>query len=40
VIATCEPYVKDWEKELKADAAAGDRRVIANPLISALQVEF
>src|SRR5712675_87682 len=41
VIATCEPYVKDWEKELKQMLRLEIRRVIANPLdISRYQVEF
>src|SRR5216683_1608816 len=41
VIATCEPYVKDWEKELKQILRLEIRRVIANPLdISRYQVEF
>jgi general secretion pathway protein E len=41
VIATCEPYVKDWEKELKQILRLDIRRVIANPLdISRYQVEF
>src|SRR5260221_11988985 len=40
VIATCEPYVKDWEKELKQMLRLEIRRVIANPLdISRYQVE-
>ena len=41
VIATCEPYVKDWEKELKQILRLEIRRVMANPLdISRYQVEF
>ncbi len=41
VIATCEPYIKDWEKELKQMLRLEIRRVIANPLdISRYQVEF
>ncbi len=41
VIATCEPYVKEWEKELKQMLRLEIRRVIANPLdISRYQVEF
>jgi general secretion pathway protein E len=41
VIATCEPYLKDWEKELKQMLRLEIRRVIANPLdISRYQVEF
>jgi general secretion pathway protein E len=41
VIATSEPYVKDWEKELKQILRLEIRRVIANPLdISRYQVEF
>jgi general secretion pathway protein E len=41
VIATCEPYVKNWEKELKQMLRLEIRRVIANPLdISRYQVEF
>ncbi|HEY6720409.1 MAG TPA: GspE/PulE family protein [Burkholderiales bacterium] len=41
VIATSEPYVKDWEKELKQMLRLDIRRVIANPLdISRYQVEF
>jgi len=35
VIATCEPYVKDWEKELKQILRLEIRRVIANPWTSA-----
>src|SRR5258708_3498337 len=39
VIATCEPYLKDWEKELKQMLRLEIRRVIANPLdISRYQV--
>jgi general secretion pathway protein E len=41
VIATCEPYVKEWEKELKQILRLEIRRVIANPLdIARYQVEF
>jgi len=41
VIATCEPYLKDWEKELKQMLRLEIRRVIANPLdISRYQAEF
>ena len=41
VIATCEPYLKEWEKELKPILRLEIRRVIANPLdISRYQVEF
>ena len=41
VIATCEPYVKEWERELKPILKLDIRRVIANPLdISRYQVEF
>jgi general secretion pathway protein E len=41
VIATAEPYVKDWEKELKQMLRLEIRRVIANPLdIGRYQVEF
>src|SRR6266853_1637550 len=41
VIATCEPYLKDWEKELRQVLRLEIRRVIANPLdISRYQVEF
>ncbi|MBI2319420.1 MAG: type II/IV secretion system protein [Betaproteobacteria bacterium] len=41
VIATCEPYVTEWEKELKPILRLEIRRVIANPLdISRYQVEF
>src|SRR5205809_502140 len=41
VLATCEPYVKDWERELKQILRLEIRRVIANPLdISRYQVEF
>src|SRR5258706_9909949 len=40
-IATCEPYLKDWEKELKQMLRLEIRPVIANPLdISRYQVEF
>jgi len=41
VIATSEPYVKDWEKELKQVLRLEIRRVLASPLdISRYQVEF
>src|SRR6266571_75665 len=41
VIATAEPYVKEWEKELKQMLRLEIRRVIANPLdIARYQVEF
>jgi general secretion pathway protein E len=41
VIATCEPYVKEWEKELKPILRVEIRRVIASPLdIGRYQVEF
>jgi general secretion pathway protein E len=41
VIATSEPYVKDWEKELKQMLRLDIRRVLASPLdISRYQVEF
>jgi general secretion pathway protein E len=41
VIATCEPYLKEWEKELKPILRLDIRRVIANPLdISRYQIEF
>ena len=40
-IATSEPYIKDWEKELKHILRLEIRRVVANPLdISRYQVEF
>jgi general secretion pathway protein E len=41
VIATCEPYLKEWEKELKQILRLEIRRVVANPVdISRYQVEF
>ncbi|HVC10377.1 MAG TPA: GspE/PulE family protein, partial [Burkholderiales bacterium] len=41
VIATAEPYVRDWEQELSRILKLGIRRVIANPLdIERYQVEF
>ena len=41
VIATSEPYVKEWERELKPILKLDIRRVLANPLdISRYQVEF
>ncbi len=41
VIATCEPYIKEWEKELKPILRLEIRRVVASPDdISRYQVEF
>jgi general secretion pathway protein E len=41
VIATCEPYIKEWEKELKPILRLEIRRVVANPDdISRYQIEF
>jgi general secretion pathway protein E len=41
VVATSEPYIKEWEKELKPILKLDIRRVIANPLdIARYQVEF
>ena len=41
VVATCEPYIKDWEKELKPILRLEIRRVLANPEdIGRYQVEF
>ncbi len=41
VVATSEPYIREWEKELKPILKLDIRRVIANPLdISRYQVEF
>ena len=41
VIATCEPYVTEWERELKPILRLDIRRVVANPEdISRYQVEF
>ena len=41
IIATAEPYVRDWERELSAILKLDIRRVIANPLdIDRYQVEF
>jgi general secretion pathway protein E len=41
VIATCEPYIREWERELKQILKLEFRRVIANPLdIARYQVEF
>jgi general secretion pathway protein E len=41
VVATCEPYVKDWEKELKQLLKLDIKRVLASPIdISRYQVEF
>src|SRR5487761_2480318 len=41
VIATCEPYITEWERELKPILRLEIRRVIASPLdIARYQVEF
>jgi general secretion pathway protein E len=41
IIAVCEPYVREWEKELQRIIKLDIRRVIANPLdIERYQVEF
>src|SRR5512135_3494229 len=41
VIATAEPYVREWERELSAILKLGIKRVIANPAdIQRYQVEF
>jgi general secretion pathway protein E len=41
VVATSEPYVKDWERELRQVLRLEIRRVLASPLdISRYQVEF
>jgi general secretion pathway protein E len=41
VIAVCEPYVRDWEKELQRITRLELRRVIANPQdIEKYQIEF
>jgi general secretion pathway protein E len=41
VIATAEPYVREWERELAGILKLGIKRVIANPLdIERYQVEF
>ncbi|HXZ52849.1 MAG TPA: type II/IV secretion system protein, partial [Burkholderiales bacterium] len=41
VIATAEPYVREWERELSAILKLGIKRVIANPAdIERYQVEF
>jgi general secretion pathway protein E len=41
VIATAEPYVKEWERELRQILRLEIRRVLANPLdIARYQVEF
>jgi general secretion pathway protein E len=41
VIAVCEPYVREWEKELQRITKLELRRVIANPKdIERFQVEF
>jgi len=41
VIAVCEPYVREWEKELQRITKLEIRRVIANPVdIERFQAEF
>ena len=41
IIAVCEPFIRDWEKELQQIIKLEIRRVIANPLeIERYQVEF
>jgi general secretion pathway protein E len=41
VIATCEPYVREWEHELKQVLRLDIKRVLANPVdIANYQVEF
>ncbi len=41
VIATAEPYIREWERELAGMLKLGIKRVIANPLdIERYQVEF
>ncbi|MDR0378606.1 MAG: type II/IV secretion system protein, partial [Candidatus Accumulibacter sp.] len=41
VFATAEPFLREWEKEIRAIAKRRVRRVIANPLdIARYQVEF
>jgi len=41
VIATCEPYVREWEAEIERMIKRGIKRVIANPQdIERFQVEF
>ncbi|HEX9398325.1 MAG TPA: GspE/PulE family protein [Burkholderiales bacterium] len=41
VIATCEPYVREWEAEVERMIKRGIKRVIANPQdIERFQVEF
>jgi general secretion pathway protein E len=41
VVAVCEPYIRDWEPELKRIIKLDIRRVIANPVdIERYQVEF
>ncbi|HTP60544.1 MAG TPA: GspE/PulE family protein [Burkholderiales bacterium] len=41
VIAVCEPYVREWEKELQRIIKLDIRRVIANPVdIERFQAEF
>ena len=41
VVATCEPYIREWEKELSQVLRLEIRRVLANPQdIATYQVEF
>jgi general secretion pathway protein E len=41
VVATCEPYVREWEAELAQILRLGIKRVVANPTdIANYQVEF
>jgi len=41
VVATCEPYIREWEKELSQVLRLEIRRVLANPHdIATYQVEF
>ncbi len=41
VIATCEPYVREWEQELAQVLRLGIKRVLANPQdIATYQIEF
>ena len=41
VIATCEPYVREWEAELSQILRLGIKRVVANPQdIASYQIEF
>ncbi|MGH8704902.1 MAG: GspE/PulE family protein [Burkholderiales bacterium] len=41
IIATAEPYIRDWERELSGILKLGIKRVIANPAdIERYQVEF